>query len=850
MKNRMVSLNFHVVVCALIIISGPLLLAQRVASAKSGYRCPKKFVQCECSQHDDAFSFSCRRPSSKKDQEYTVTFDPKSNEVSLECVSTTVEFFDGMLDPFELPPTVGTVRIYSCPSPNVTYASLLRNFADVTELDLKLETQPLNASLFHNLSALVVLTMEGDNVETVHDTVLRDMAALRNLTIGQSSLETLPTGFFNGTPEISFVDLDNNRLSTLPENTFVDLAELVRLSFSFNQLRSLPADAFRNLTKLKRLSLNNNLLTLVPSSVFAGAPNLERLDLSYNALAQIPQNLFDANPDLVTLNLQNNGNLTILPNETFRNLTKLEELRLGYNNLSRVDAHLLETLTSLRGLHLNNNQLQTIPPSFFKHAANLTEIDLSVNKLVSLPIGVFRPLKKLQFLYLRSNYLADVPDNVFSFMPSLNILILSSNKIEAIAPSAFEGDDNMTALDLSANNLNLTETPFALPGRLHFLNLSHNVITNVPNAWLPTTSLQTLNLSYNNIKAINMEQLNFTSKYVEVDVRMNQIEEVNMRDWEERNAFDTTAASFKTMEVKIFINQNPMKCDCNLLPFIRYLKLRNNLEMGRIYYFEANQLSCSSPPNDLNYQVPLTSVSEETMWCEVRDCDAPCTCRRNAIHRSVAVNCSGRYLVEMIDRLPSNTTKVDLENNHFTSLEMLERPQWDNVTEVYLGQNYLKDIDRPVRLPPRLKLLTLDGNYLAAMPSWLTEAVYARPEFTLTLGNNPWRCDCDSLDLLRLLNSSRQIVNDVNKARCGPGRLQNRRLIDQDVSTLCPPPNRIAATTPVAVMVISTLVLLVVLVVAVLMFLRNRERIKLWFYRRHMCLWMRTEDDIEAGHPL
>ena len=90
-----------------------------------------------------------------------------------------------------------------------------------------------------------------------------------------------------------------------------------------------------------------------------------------------------------------------------------------------------------------------------------------------------------------------------------------------------------------------------------------------------------------------------------------------------------------------------------------------------------------------------------------------------------------------------------------------------NLRELYLQANHLTTIGADTFRPLKsLSVLRLDGNRLAAFPAW---ELQASNQFLigLYLAGNPWTCDCDFVDKLRMfIDGNMDKVIDARMVKC------------------------------------------------------------------------------------
>ncbi|KAL1474143.1 hypothetical protein MTO96_038204 [Rhipicephalus appendiculatus] len=133
-------------------------------------------------------------------------------------------------------------------------------------------------------------------------------------------------------------------------------------------------------------------------------------------------------------------------------------------------------LTELRELYMMSNMISSIPDGTFEDNFRAMHIDLSSNNIVWVGRNAFKGLLTLKVLRLHRNRLISLNGSVSS-LPKLQYLGASYNAILRLEAGEFGTNGELTTISLKENN-----------------------ITDVQNAFIGVTRLQTLNLAGNNVE--------------------------------------------------------------------------------------------------------------------------------------------------------------------------------------------------------------------------------------------------------------------------------------------------------------------------------------------------------------
>ena len=172
---------------------------------------------------------------------------------------------------------------------------------------------------------------------------------------------------------------------------------------------------------------------------------------------------------------------------------------------------------AVRVVHLDNNQLLSVPIELFQ-LQNVRKINLSHNRLNQLPTYQERLLESTNIhgwacpclveLMLSYNELTHLPASVWG-LPNITKLLCSKNRLETLLSE--EGtiskeiilSRTLKDVDISSNSLKgeVSQFLFELPS-LRTLDLSGNMIAELPNILWRNSTLQELNVSSNELTSL------------------------------------------------------------------------------------------------------------------------------------------------------------------------------------------------------------------------------------------------------------------------------------------------------------------------------------------------------------
>ncbi|KAM4748897.1 leucine-rich repeat serine/threonine-protein kinase 2 [Rhinophrynus dorsalis] len=270
-----------------------------------------------------------------------------------------------------------------------------------------------------------------------------------------------------------------------------------------------------HLERLEKLELQQNSLTEFPKSLCEALKSLTYLDLRSNNFKSFPFHVleirsilsFDISRNeigptlqmdssklcltLKHLNLSYNQ-LKCFPESIGSVAQKLEELILEGNNISEICSPLC--LSELRTINLNKNVISSLASDFLKDCAKLETFSAMTNLLVTAP----NLPQKITTLRLSHNKFTSIPKEILQ-LPQLRSVDLSNNLIECLPGPLEWASLNLREILLNFNQisiLDLGKDPCRW-SRLEKLQLSHNILKEIPREIGYLGNITSFDISYN-----------------------------------------------------------------------------------------------------------------------------------------------------------------------------------------------------------------------------------------------------------------------------------------------------------------------------------------------------------------
>lgn len=472
---------------------------------------------------------------------------------------------------------------------------------------------------------------------------------------------------------------------------------LITVELQQNQLEPVDGPFLFSKTVLY-LHLNDCQLPKLSPFFFSNITALHTLDLSGNPLRLIEAGIFDPLVSLETLKL-NQCNLTHIAGVAFNNLIHLKILELSHNNLKhQVDWSLvLGNLVRLELLDLRKSGISNLPENTFVKNPWLRTLVLAENELTGLDVvSTFgRNLVHLDTLDISYCHLTEPLSGPFLNVTKLRTLILSGNRLSSAVLS--EALAPLTRLQtLSLRDCGLTRLPantFHRFSSLQKLDLSFNPLKNAFTGILsPLESLEYLDMGYSNLKSISKDTFLKMSSLKTLILSGNRLQQL------EHGLFQNLT-KLKTLELN----------HCGLS------RLNETVFYENYTYPDLEELRLAGNPLKVNPKDAL--IPKQLSRLKILDLSS----------------CDLTYLPPFAFNSSRNITRLLLADNKLSSAEST-------------SLKFLESLKR-------LNHLDLSNNNFSSLMS----SVFRRNrEITsLKLVGNPWKCDCNVVDLWHWASTER-----------------------------------------------------------------------------------------------
>ncbi|XP_045107837.1 LOW QUALITY PROTEIN: protein artichoke-like [Portunus trituberculatus] len=676
--------------------------------------------------------------------------------------------------------------------------------------------QVVAPAAFSSLAHLQTLTLQDNDITTLPEFLSTEDTALRQLRVSGNRLTSLHPQLLQGQGSLDQVWLDRNNISVVVEGVFGELRRARQLHLEHNHIVQIQDNVFSNMTHLRRLFLSHNFVETIGNDTFTGLASLLELRLDNNAITVIETDAFRGLTRLDTLDLSGNT-VSVVQRDHFVTELPIRSLRLDGAGVAEIEEGALEALASLETLSLRDNELRALHPNFLQ-LTQLRHLDLAGNPLKDVNSTSLAGLPNLESLDLSRCGLAELPDNLFDSSMSLRSLSLAGNKLTHLKAAAFVGLSDLTQLDLSDNSLGLSScravlvTPrlqqLTLSGNptrelcpalakledlrelraanvlmtevrpdslaelrhLQLLDISTNLLTEVPVGSFLGSSLRTLSLADNRLEQLPdalffdlpgaLQSLNISGNPLRRLVGPMVPQDASLSALQQLEATHTNLSVVTSLEL-------------SHLPGLRSLSLRNGL-IAKV------------SPGAFKSLTQLAHLDLSHNQLKVLPPE-----RLRGLGQLVRLNLTYNRL-EKLDQLPadaSNLKVLDASSNVLTELREGALRHAAALEEVDLSDNFITSIHtRAFTNLPRLAMLDLSHNMVEVLRPEVLQPV-ERSLRSLSLHGNSLQCTCEAVDLWAwLLNHPEQVTNPRDLTCELPQGLEGRAFLLLPSSAFCPQP--------------------------------------------------------------
>ncbi|XP_033999578.1 chondroadherin-like protein [Trematomus bernacchii] len=263
-------------------------------------------------------------------------------------------------------------------------------------------------------------------------------------------------------------------------------------------------------------------------------------------------------------------------------------------------------------LDLRSNHFHHLPANSFPGTSQVVSLHMEFCKIHEIEGGAFRGMKSLFYLYLSENDITSLDPGAFSGAPKLNYLHLEGNRLLQFPGSALALLPSLFVLHLERNAISKLEPAGLLSSKtpkLRELYLTNNTITSVAKGSLDSAFLGTLHLDSNQLKEIPTHALSRAANLEELNLSQNSIRYVGPNAFQpisqslkrlymdqmgvEKMSLDALRGlgpGLKALTVRgnqltelpdlspltglevVDLKENPLLCDCALLPLRRWME--------------------------------------------------------------------------------------------------------------------------------------------------------------------------------------------------------------------------------------------------------------------------------------
>uniref|UniRef100_A0AAY4AW15 Uncharacterized protein n=1 Tax=Denticeps clupeoides TaxID=299321 RepID=A0AAY4AW15_9TELE len=371
---------------------------------------------------------------------------------------------------------------------------------------------------------------------------------LEDISLASCGIETVEVGAFGLQRSLRSLDLQKNKLRQVPRGL---PAGLETLRLGHNRIHSLQESTFEGLRRLRVLELHNNLISSLRGNSLSPLVRLDRLYLDANRMEAVQGTL--RLPQLHLLSMESNK-ISSLSSAFFALLQSLRTLRLSGNLLARVPHDLPQGLLHL---NLDHNQIRALRSRDMAQLRNLSVLSVSNNRLASVDGGLRLP--NLTVLEMPGNNLRALPSRL---APRLERLDCGQNGLQEVGHQHLSAMRHLKHLFLENNTIKHFEG-HALRSCFQLTNLAleQNHLSTVPEG-LPETLVR-LDLKLNRIAAVGEKELRGLKRLQVLNLRNNRLTTLGL-----------PALLHLPRLRRLYLDQNPWNCSCELLRVKRTLLAR------------------------------------------------------------------------------------------------------------------------------------------------------------------------------------------------------------------------------------------------------------------------------------
>ena len=271
-------------------------------------------------------------------------------------------------------------------------------------------------------------------------------------------------------------------------------------------------------------------------------------------------------------------------------------------------------------------------------------------------------------------------------------------------------------------------------------------------------------------------------------------------------------------------------CGCDFEDLVNFNK---NFDQINFNFFET---VCKSPDR-LKGRL-MKNISPEDLLC-LNNCQNTndCQCHTQEFDQSVTLNCTKfdindfNSIVLSSQPLSSKYKNLRLDFHNQLKLPVIPKNLKLRLTEIIAPRNSIQNVLIENLASDHLKILNLRDNQISTLSEEVAEKLKGLEE--VSLGGNPWICDCSIYHLLNYLYTNNQLKDHLDIYCANLGKLLNA----VESNDVCLDRNFLIAILCALFGFVAALIAL---------FYKYNKDIKVFLYHHNLCLWFVTEEEIDA----
>ncbi|KAI8770844.1 toll receptor 13 [Biomphalaria glabrata] len=631
------------------------------------------------------------------------------------------------------------------------------------------------------------------------------------------------------------LSLDLNLISDLPNCTFCNYSRLVYLDLSSNNLTQLQVGSFWGLLTLSYLNLYGNKLVYLektfPIRAFSDLKSLKYLKLNRNSPPMYmvnytyPDNILSELNNLETLFLDGLDSLYF--GVGFRKLSKLRTLVLsgsneGFCKIYEIPEFAFTNLQQISKLNFSNCFLTEgrLGDNILGPLVNLKDLDISFN----FEMGITYALRQLNFIrgyklqilrmnFVHSRYLPPVTLNksmIQSLPESLRYLEAQGNNIEFVEEGALGAmPPNVSYIDVGGNIFlygPYTEELYSLRNLEVLILNGGNYLPKVPK-YMPNSLSDHRNSSRKkNIRSSKPFIVTLPPRLLCLGLRFAGLK------------YRLTELSFnETNSLESLILTN------NYLPTLQG-PIKGLTKLKKLFVSNCN----------------VDEIDEEMF--QYLDELQELRLRNNQLNNFISK--TRKPVFQYLKQLKI----LDLTNNALTVVQSSIFEELGSLEIIDLSRNNMRHFNLSLTNMSSLNFLNLSHTQLSSL------SVETRQNIDLLLTNhsvrvdmsrNPIRCECDNVDFLKWMVSSRAFDVNLTDYMCQYKDTSTIVIKDAYEETLVYLAVRCADNSTLFLVVLSVTLCMVSFVVAAVVY-RFRWRLRYLYYAAYLVVKGKRKDNLEA----